>query len=266
MSTTTLTFVLDLGAGPVDADAVVLSDAAATYGVRRADTNAVVVAANTVMTHAATGTYSHTFTEPAPGLVYQYVVKATVGANTHWFERRYTKPLPAYMDVDEADALAATTSGLVSWSGSTAPAKAAALVRASDDIDHATTYQGRRYATTTNPPQTREFPRLAFEEPLVGTRNPALAATAIIWDYDDATAQAVVPADVKSATLLQADAILTGTRDSRLDLQHDGVVYDQDGSEAESYRRSTGLGLPTGICRRAWLLIRHYRIKAGRLL
>ena len=97
-------------------------------------------------------------------------------------------------------------------------------------------------------------------------RDPALPATAIIWDYDDAMAVAVVPGDVLLATLLQADAILTGARDARLDLQHDGVVYDQDDSSAESYRRSTGAGLPTGLCRRAWLLIRHYRIKTGRLL
>ena len=264
MSSTTLTFVLDLGAGPVDADAVVLSDAAGTYGVRRTDTNAVVVAANTAMTHTATGTYTCTFTDPAPGLVYQYVVKATIGAATHWFDRRYVKPVAAYMDVDEADALAATTNGLISWSGASAPAKAAALIRASDDVDHAVPYQGRRY--TLCPPQPREFPRLAFEEPLIGMRDPALPATAMIWDYDDATQDAVVPADVKQATLIQADAILTGTRDARLDLQHDGVVYDQNGADAESYRRSTGMGLPTGLCRRAWLMIRHYRIKTGRLL
>src|SRR4051812_25312199 len=116
MSTTTLTFVLDLGAGSVDADAVVLSDPAATYGVRRADTNAVVVAAGTAMTHGATGTYTAAFTDPAAGLVYQYFVKATIGTETYWFERRYTKPVAAYLDVEQADALAATTSGLVSWS------------------------------------------------------------------------------------------------------------------------------------------------------
>ena len=216
------------------------------------------------MTHAAVGTYTSTFTDPAPGLVYQYVVKATIGVDTYWFERRYTKPVPAYLDVEQADALAETSSGLVSWSGATAPAKAAALIRASDDVDHAAVYQGRRYRSRSV--QSREFPRLAFEEPLIGTRDPALPATAILWDYDEAVQDVVVPADVKLATLLQADAILTGARDARLDLQHDGVVYDQDGSDAESYRRNTGAGLPTGLCRRAWLLIRHYRIKTGRLL
>jgi hypothetical protein len=264
MSTTTLSFVLDLGAGPVDADAAVLSDPAGSYGVRRADNSAVVVAGDTAMTHTGTGTYNYTFADPAIGLVYEYVVKATIGAATHWFERRYAKPVPAYLDVDEADTLAATTSGLVSWSGASAPAKAAALIRASDDVDHAVAYQGRRYATM--PPQAREFPRLAFEEPLVGTRDPARPATAIIWDYDEALGAAVVPSDVKVATLLQADAILTGARDARLDLQHDGVVYSLEGTDAESYRRSTGAGLPTGLCRRAWLLIRHYRLKTGRLL
>ena len=94
--------------------------------MRRTDTGAVVVAADTVVTHAATGTYTHTFADPAAGLVYQYIVKATVGVATHWFERRYAKPVLAYMNVDKADALAETTSGLVSWAEASDPAKAAA--------------------------------------------------------------------------------------------------------------------------------------------
>jgi hypothetical protein len=55
-----------------DATSVVLSDAGATYGVRRLDTMAVVVAAGTAFTHDATGIYTYTFTDPAPGLTYQY--------------------------------------------------------------------------------------------------------------------------------------------------------------------------------------------------
>jgi hypothetical protein len=265
MSTsTTLSFTFDLGAGLTDADAVVLADPAGAFGIRRADTGATVVAANTAMTHAGTGVYTHTFTDPAPGLVYHYFVKATLDGDTYWFERQVAKPLPAYMDVAEADALAATTSGLVAWNSADAPTKAAALSRASDEVDHAMPYQGRRYAAIAAQP--REFPRLAFEEPLLGGRDPSLPGAAFVWDWDDALGDAVVPWDVKLATLLHADSILDGSRDARLDLQHDGVVYDQSGSVAESYRKNTAPGLPTGLCRRAWVLMRRYRIKSGRLL
>jgi hypothetical protein len=262
MSTTTLTFTFDLGAGPADADAVVLAEPGGAYGVRRADTGAAVVAANTAMTHAGTGVYTHTFTDPAPGLVYEYVVKATLDGDTHWFSLRVAKPLPAYLDVAEADALAGTVSGLTAWAGADAPAKAAALSRASDEVDHAMPYQGRRFA----PQQPREFPRLAFDEPLLGGRDPSLPGAAIVWDWDDATTAAVVPWDVKLAALLQADSVLDGSRNARLEAQHDGVVYDQSGSIAESYRRNTGPGVPTGLCRRAWVLVRRYRLKGGRLL
>jgi hypothetical protein len=242
-STTTLSFVFDLG-------------------VDRADSGATVVPADTAMTHTGTGTYAHTFTNPAPGLVYQYVVKVTLGGATHWFERQHATPLPAYVDVAEADALAATTTGLTAWSAAPAPAKAAALARASDEVDRAMPYQGRRYGNN----QPREFPRLAFDEPLLGDRDPAAPGAAIVWDWDDAVAGPVVPREVRLAVLLQADSVLDGSREARLDAQHDGVVYDLTGTLAESYKLNTGPGVTTGLCRRAWTLMRRYRLRSGRLL
>ena len=68
------------------------------------------------------------------------------------------------------------------------------------------------------------------------------------------------------AVLLQADAILDGTRESRLAAQHDGVVYDQTGSVAESYKQTEGPGVTSGLCRGAWMLMRKYRLKSGKVL
>ena len=51
-----------------------------TIGVNRTDPNAVVVASGTPMTHAGTGVYELTFTEPTPGLqynVYYTIVNGT---------------------------------------------------------------------------------------------------------------------------------------------------------------------------------------------
>ena len=75
-----------------------------------------------------------------------------------------------------------------------------------------------------------------------------------------------MPPEVLLAVVYQADAILAGERDLRITAQHDGVVYDQTGSVAESYKLTQGAGVTTGLCRMAWVLLRKYRLKSGKLL
>lgn len=70
----------------VDPTSIVLCDSAATYGVKRNDTDAVVVAANTPMTKVAVGIYEYGFTEPEDGLEYTAWVKIVYGGNTYYFE------------------------------------------------------------------------------------------------------------------------------------------------------------------------------------
>lgn len=62
---------------------VKLADAANLYGVKRADTGAVVVASGVSMTNVSTGVYSYTFTEPASDLTYTYAVAAVIGGVTY---------------------------------------------------------------------------------------------------------------------------------------------------------------------------------------
>lgn len=85
MSSTLLTFKFKQGGVLTDATSVSLSDSTGTYGVRRTDTLASVVAANTAMTHAGTGLYTYTFTDPAAGLEYQWVAKVVYGGVTSYF-------------------------------------------------------------------------------------------------------------------------------------------------------------------------------------
>jgi len=61
-----------------DPSAIVLSDITGTWGVRRTDTGATVVAAGTALARVSTGEYSYTFTDPAPGLSYEYVIASTI--------------------------------------------------------------------------------------------------------------------------------------------------------------------------------------------
>ena len=69
-----------------DPTSIVLSDATATYGVKRNDTDATVVAAGTAMVKVATGQYEYEFTEPAAGLSYTAWVKAIYAGNTYYHE------------------------------------------------------------------------------------------------------------------------------------------------------------------------------------
>ena len=55
-----------------DPSSIVLSASDSSYGVKRNDTDAVVVVDGTAMTKSATGVYTYTFTDPADDLTYTY--------------------------------------------------------------------------------------------------------------------------------------------------------------------------------------------------
>ena len=69
-----------------DATSVVLSDPTGTYGVKRNDNDAVVVADGTAMTKMATGTYQYSFDEPAEGLSYTAYLEIVYDGDTYWIE------------------------------------------------------------------------------------------------------------------------------------------------------------------------------------
>ncbi len=66
-----------------------LSDATGAFGVKRTDTDAVVVADGTAMTESSTGVYTYSFTEPATGLAYEAWVEFVYGGNTYRFEHDF---------------------------------------------------------------------------------------------------------------------------------------------------------------------------------
>ena len=163
-------------------------------------------------------------------------------------------PETVYLSLADAGALADALTELAAYKAATDDEKTAAILQATIDIDAAMPFQGRRYDAG----QHREFPR-SFD-------GDGITTPSRVWDWDDDTQSAVVPAGVKRATLYQADAILAGEREPRLSAQHDGVVYEQTGALAESYKATPGPGVPTGLCRRAWVILRRYRLQGGRLL
>lgn len=86
MSQTVITWSFKLSGVLTDADSVVLQDPDNAYGVKRTDTDEVVVAAGTEMTRDSLGTYSYTFTDPAAGVPYNYWVLVTYGSDTYHVE------------------------------------------------------------------------------------------------------------------------------------------------------------------------------------
>lgn len=263
MSTTTIRFTFWVNGALANAAAVVLRDPANSFGVRRTDTSAAVVAAGAVMTHSGLGTYEYSFADPAPGLVYNYWVEVLYDGATYRFERNQsaapaTDAAASYLTIDEANQIAAALPGLASWAAASADAKARSLAQATDEADHAMPYQGRRYEFS----QAREFPRVAYDD-FAHFGQPA--GPSVVWDVDAATGAPIVPLDVRRAVVCQADAILGGARNARLDAQHDGVVYQLIEGAAESYKSTAGPGVQTGLCREAYALLRQYRLKSGRL-
>lgn len=90
MSDTTITRTIKIDGVLTDPTSVVLSDQTSTFGVRRTDTSATVVAADTAMTNLSVGVYSHTFTDPAPGLTYEYTVKFVFSGETYHIQGTVT--------------------------------------------------------------------------------------------------------------------------------------------------------------------------------
>lgn len=266
MSQTTINFRFRVGGVLTDVTSAVLRDATAAYGVRRTDTNAVVVAAGTAMVHDGTGLYSYTFTDPAAGLSYQSWIEVVYGGATYRFEKLSTAAGEAddgsYCTLAEADAIAAALPGLASFKASTADARTAALLLATVDFDAAYRWQGRKYDLL----QTLEFPRLAYGELGAASRQYAAASTLsadVVWDWDDDANAAIVPTDVKRAVVFQADSIISGDRDGRLQAITDGLASQAVGSMSESYRPDMP---PKRLCARADALAQKYVLRSGQML
>ena len=176
----------------------------------------------------------------------------------------------------DADAIAATlpASLLPNYLASVDPAKTAALLQASIDVDRAHRWQGRKYDSIN---QANEFPRVAFEPSNAILPYPGAAAPpglpggpgfgATIWDWDATTLTVVVPQHVLTAVIYQADFILGPSlgNQRRLDAQYSGVRSQGAGDIREEYAPRSK-GVETGLCRRAEQMVRKYRLVTGRMI
>lgn len=72
---------------------VTLSSYDEAYGVKRNDTDAVVVADGTAMTCISTGRYRYEFDDPADDLTYTYCLEIVYSGETYWITGTITGPL-----------------------------------------------------------------------------------------------------------------------------------------------------------------------------
>ena len=69
-----------------DPTSIILSDPTGTYGVKRTDNDAVVVADGTAMTKLSTGVYTYSFDDPAYDLTYSYWTEIVYSGETYRHE------------------------------------------------------------------------------------------------------------------------------------------------------------------------------------
>lgn len=223
-----------------------------------------------LMLLASNGEYAAAFADPEPGLSYRGVVRITWDDETYddqWIDFSgdgVSAGAPSYLDVASADAIAATMFNVSSYTSAATDRRLAAIVEATSVIDSAYVYQGRKF----DPLQPLEFPRIAYDSGIshwrLGTQMPGLhSRREQIWDWDETTKAAVVPNAVLRAVVYQANSLLAGDRDDRVNAIHDGLASQSIGSAAESYRG--GVAVPL-LCLPADRLMRPYRIRQGRLL
>jgi hypothetical protein len=279
MSTTTFQTTLS----PDDATAAVMSDPTGAFGVRRTDTNAVLVAAGAAADHPSTTFYQKTITDPAAGIPYEAWFKLTVGTDTIY--RRVLKmsggaesDTLSYLTVTKLRALLARMPAAMfpRLSAGSDAAVLAGAVQASIDIDAAGPWQGRKYqiAWGTTAEQVLEFPRVAYDDgaawpwgyPLPTTPTPG--GGVVVWDWDVVNRVAVVPAKVEEACLYQSEDVLAGSRAKRIQAIADGLASVATGSLSESYRTALAAsgGVPGILCLRAEQIMKQYRLKQGRIL
>ena len=139
---------------------ITLQDPTATFGVKRLDNDAVVVASGTAMTLVSTGVYTHTFDDPAYDLSYEYWVTIVYDGLTYEFEGSATgdtdpgNAATTYATIAEADAYMLTRLATDPWDDASSANQQKALAWATSLMDNLNFVGGR-----TDTDQELQFPR-----------------------------------------------------------------------------------------------------------
>ena len=159
-------------------DAVLLSSADGTFGVRRKDTLEVIVADGTAMVQDATNLnlWTYTIVGAIVGVTYEWVAEIQFPASTHHVEDEatpadLTTSCDAMLTIAQVDALLAIhvpSADLTDWTGLSNADKSVYICRAQNMID-AGTWKGVKWDSE----QSFSFPRKDADGVLIGVANEA---------------------------------------------------------------------------------------------
>ena len=113
MSETTITFENRVNDVLTNVDSVEFCDATNSWGVLRKDNGAIVIPAETALGNPSVGVYSYTFEDPAPDLIYRYVLKVVTAGSPTFTERETSMPPTSY----SYDGRYATYTGMIAKFG-----------------------------------------------------------------------------------------------------------------------------------------------------
>lgn len=232
--------------------ALVDADAAPTIVVRRNDTGATV--ATGTMTRVSAGYYTYLVADATAGVAYSWTITAMLAGKQVTANQATTvqasAALPSYMQLAEADALAATVFGLPRYKAADPTTRLQLLTSASMAIDAAHRWQGQRITED----QALEFPR----------QRDYAVTTASGWLQGGTPA---VPAKIKLAVLHQADATANTDLQAVKDVIAAGLTGKTTGSMSEQYRAG-GAGQMGSqlLCPAAASLVASYISKQGKVL
>lgn len=258
---------IKIGGVLTDADSPpVLRDPTAAFGMRRADTLAIVVAAGTALTKVATGVYERTVTDLVVGVTYTYWIETAIKGQPTRVEKSYTPAaattLPSMLTVERAKALIADLPDVPKAAALSDANLAKRLAICSRRVNTAHRWQGRKYDRT----QTWEFPRV-----LHGTWDQ-LGEFAGVVDYDDvadwdyATSAAIIPLDVELAVIYEIESHEDGSMARVLGKIASGISAQSTGGLSVTYNTAMFAGGRPRLSPRAEQLVSRFILTSGGLL
>lgn len=246
--------------------------------------NAVAIS-NAAWAAGGNGLWTYSFAGDSAAYQFSYAITWSTGTVSGPFAGAWSVSSPAisggYFDplVDvcfpptrslaRALALAGQMLNLSAFNAAAPLQQQMALLQASTEIDRGCRWQGRKF----DPRQKLEFPRIPYDDGFPATWEwqwfdtyfGGIGAGDCVWDWNHAEKKPCVPLPVLQAVIVQADSILRGDREDRVNAIHDGVRGQSSGPVREDYD-SRAMGVVTPLCHRAWHLVERYKLVSGRLV
>lgn len=183
--------------------------------------------------------------------------------------------MEAYLTEEEVQTLgtplAAVIGGMPALLALGGDSLVAVLGLASNDVDRAMPYQGRKYA----PLQVLEFPRIPYgsftrrdQNMPVGAELALNSPALMVWDWDATNNVPIVPDAVKLACLLQGAWIMSAdgkAATKRLEAIRSGLASQQIGTAQEAYNLAAATA-GGGLCQRSGQIMATYALRSGSMM